>query len=378
MAALLISMKKHHKANLILTLLILISSFQAFLNAFDNRSFFLEFPHLSKISWLLPSLFGPLIYLFAVLLTDGNKKRKFPLALHFIPFLIYLISLLPYFIKSAHYKIDYLSNFEAASKDDFGLLTQLSIPLIFIYLLVTWRYLVKYKRQLFLTFSQIEKRKVDWLRQFVVIVLAILLITAIAFYAEKFNVPYFSWLYNYTYFLVVFLIYWIGYKTLSQPEIFTKETSTQNITLTEINPEKPDHRKPDESAPVPVKYQKTQLSPDQKLRLKNQLLAYMSQHKPYLQPELTIQDLADQAGIARYAISQIINDDLGKNFYDFVNSYRIDEFKRNITQPEFSHLNILAVALESGFNSKATFNNAFKKITGITPSHYVKSAIVVV
>ena len=127
--------------------LVLIVTFQAILNAFDNRDFFLAWPHLSRISWLIPSLFGPLIYLFTTKLCTEKPAFLARDLLHFLPFVIYLVLLLPWYIQPASDKIAYLENFELASKDDFGFLNQLSILIILIYLLVTLNFLNSFRRK---------------------------------------------------------------------------------------------------------------------------------------------------------------------------------------------------------------------------------------
>ncbi len=103
--------KKNHLAKLYMIGLVLIVTFQAILNAFDNRDFFLEWPHLSRISWLIPSLFGPLIYLFTTKLCTEKPAFRAKDLLHFIPFAFYLALLLPWYLKPAPEKIAYLDRF---------------------------------------------------------------------------------------------------------------------------------------------------------------------------------------------------------------------------------------------------------------------------
>lgn len=99
----------------------------------------------------------------------------------------------------------------------------------------------------------------------------------------------------------------------------------------------------------------------------------MQQEKPYLESELTLSDLARQLHITSSLLSQIINVGFNKNFNDFVNAYRIEAFKIRLQKSDYQHLTLLGIALECGFNSKATFNRAFKKHTGQSPSEYTNS-----
>jgi AraC-like DNA-binding protein len=105
---------------------------------------------------------------------------------------------------------------------------------------------------------------------------------------------------------------------------------------------------------------------------KQQLSALMLKEKPHLEPQLTLPDLANQMHISLHLLSKVINDGYDKNFHDFINSYRIEEFKTLIVKPKYKNQTILAVALDAGFNSKTAFNRAFKKLTNSTPRDFLK------
>ena len=96
----------------------------------------------------------------------------------------------------------------------------------------------------------------------------------------------------------------------------------------------------------------------------------MSEEELFKNNELLINDLAAKLDIHPNYLSQVINEKEGKNFYEFVNSYRLKEFKRLIALPEYKRFTLLSVAFECGFNSKSSFNRYFKKETGQTPSQY--------
>lgn len=96
----------------------------------------------------------------------------------------------------------------------------------------------------------------------------------------------------------------------------------------------------------------------------------MNKQKLYQQSDLNLNKLAEALNLNPRLLSKIINEQYQQNFSDFVNQYRIEEVKHKLIAPEFSHYTILAIALEAGFNSKSTFNAAFKKNTGMTPSAY--------
>jgi AraC-like DNA-binding protein len=121
------------------------------------------------------------------------------------------------------------------------------------------------------------------------------------------------------------------------------------------------------------KYEKTRLKEEDIPGFKKKLLDYMEKEKPYFNKNLTIGELSDQIEIPTYQLSQLINDQLDKSFFEFVNSYRVEEVKQRFFDPKFSNLTLLGIAMECGFNSKASFNRIFKQLTNQTPTEYIKT-----
>lgn len=103
------------------------------------------------------------------------------------------------------------------------------------------------------------------------------------------------------------------------------------------------------------------------------LLNYMLREKPFLAPKITIAELSHRTGIPVNHLSKTINEQLGLNFFDFINSYRVEEFKQLVSEAKHEHFTLLGLAFEAGFNSKSTFNAIFKKFTQQTPSEYVRN-----
>ena len=104
----------------------------------------------------------------------------------------------------------------------------------------------------------------------------------------------------------------------------------------------------------------------------NRLLEYMATEKPYRDAGLSLRQLAQQLGLSANQLSLVINEGQGKNFNHFVNHYRVEEFKQLAKDPNRSHLTIVGLAFECGFNSKTVFNTYFKQHTGLTPSAFLK------
>ena len=120
------------------------------------------------------------------------------------------------------------------------------------------------------------------------------------------------------------------------------------------------------------KYVGSGLPISEKKRIHNELLHYMETHKPYLEPELTIVELAKMLSIKPKTLSQVINESLQQNFFDFINRYRIEEAKRLLKDPKDKNITVSEILYEVGFNSRSSFYALFKKYTGITPNDYKK------
>ncbi len=101
----------------------------------------------------------------------------------------------------------------------------------------------------------------------------------------------------------------------------------------------------------------------------------MQTEKIYLNSDIRIQDIAISLNLPVHVLSHIINANLNQNFYDFVNTYRIDEAKFRLQNEKYKSLTIVAIAFDCGFNSKATFNRLFKQYTGLTPSQFKKDKL---
>ena len=140
-----------------------------------------------------------------------------------------------------------------------------------------------------------------------------------------------------------------------------KRLPTKTMVYTEVN--------------QPEKYKTSSLSDKEMKALYKQLITLFEKEKLYEQAQLQIQDIADKLGVHSNKISQTINSIAQKPFYDFVNSYRVERFKALLTNPESKQYTILALGLESGFNSKSSMNRIFKQHTGQSPREYQKTQL---
>lgn len=127
--------------------------------------------------------------------------------------------------------------------------------------------------------------------------------------------------------------------------------------------------------PAAEKYQSSRLTKTEMEQLMKKLNELMLKDRLFLEPKLTKASLAAKVGVNSSELSRIVNEGFGKNFFDFVNAYRVEEFISLVRSGDFNHLTLLAIAKEAGFNSKTTFHTAFKKETGTTPRNFFNSFV---
>jgi len=123
-----------------------------------------------------------------------------------------------------------------------------------------------------------------------------------------------------------------------------------------------------------IKYGTTRLPKAEASTYVKNLKNIMRKEKPYLDPSITLNDLAEMLSIPARQLSQVINDSLKQNFFDLISSYRIEEAKQMLLDSNHRDKTILEVLYDVGFNSKSSFNSLFKKKTRMTPSEFRKNA----
>jgi AraC-like DNA-binding protein len=123
-------------------------------------------------------------------------------------------------------------------------------------------------------------------------------------------------------------------------------------------------------------YQKTSLDPDERELVNQKLIDIMQHEKPYLESEITISDLASRLGISVNKLSRVINEDHNHNFFDFINTYRVNEVKHLLTSSKTNDSKIESIAYDCGFNSKSSFYSIFKKHTHLTPTEFKEKFLI--
>ncbi|WP_339924439.1 helix-turn-helix domain-containing protein [uncultured Cyclobacterium sp.] len=130
---------------------------------------------------------------------------------------------------------------------------------------------------------------------------------------------------------------------------------------------------PNSNDELPMATKKALLDEEAASNYKGRLLTLFDAEKPYLDSDLSLRSLAGELDMHPNQLSWLLNESIGKNFNEFVNHYRVEAFKEIANDPKNSHLSLIGLAYDSGFNSKTVFNTYFKKETGLTPKQFLKS-----
>ena len=156
----------------------------------------------------------------------------------------------------------------------------------------------------------------------------------------------------------------ISYFGFFQPSIFFAHKGSELV---------PEVRQKSVVGPDRTKYKKSSLTQEKATEYLERITALLESERLYLQPDLTIQEISDKLEVPKHYLTESLNTYMGKNFYTLINEYRIIEFKKLAADEKNKHLTLLALAYDSGFNSKSAFNLVFKKQTGETPSQFLRT-----
>lgn len=317
----------------------------------NSTRYILLFPQVAQLHSPFNFLIPPLIFLYIKALLSRKSKFRKGTLWHFVPAVICLLYYLPLYFRSREAKLAYMV---AAFQNYPPLEWRIRSALIFlqsiVYLSLTIYLLVIHSRRLGKQASTVEKSNLFRARSFILVVLICwALATLRLFFAYDAR----AWTMLIVPLCLSFWMYLMGYVTLRQAD----------AVIGAIDDELPSK-----------KYEKSTLTPERAEEYLKRILQLMEQQKPYREGDLTLQKLARGLSISPHHLSQIINERLNQNFFDFVNAHRIAEAKRMLVDPGKKHYSILAIAEEVGFNSKSAFNTAFRKHANMTPSEFRKSS----
>lgn len=291
---------------------------------------------------------APLLWFYILELTGEKVPLNIKTVAHFVPFLTIIVCSLSF--NSFLIDSTFVKALENHSRLPFTIFWMLLVIQFSAYQFQIHRRWQRYQVAIRQEISNTEDVSISWVRFF----MAVFLIVNATFLFSLFAVIHLdimNWVWKSIGIILSFSIFGLGYKGILQREIFEADVEGE--------------------APLPVAPISKEAKSDHELitRLKQ----FMETNKPYLDSELSLSSLSKGIGLNRNQLSQLINEHIGENFYDFVNKYRVDEVKRLMVDPQKQNYNLLGIALEAGFKSKSTFNLIFKRFTGLTPTEYKKN-----
>ncbi len=292
-------------------------------------------------------LYAPLAYLYVKSITNTNYKLLGKEWFHFIPAFIYYIvhfSIWPIHVPAKLKLMDTL-----AANYFFLIEGIIDLLILTIYTTLAIRHYRAYRIWLPSTFSNLPPVSLIWIRNFLIILMMVCLLEwAFGLTSLWFNYGYDVRFWDY--FVRALLLYYLsiaGYISTHRSDLVFENTIIDET----------------QHAPARVTTVDTHLLDRIKL--------HMMEARPYIDVELTLNQLAQGLKLSESSVSQAINSGLGKNFNDFVNEYRVQEICLRLKAGDHKTKTLLGVGMDCGFNSKATFNRSFKKVTGFTPKEWV-------
>lgn len=316
-----------------------------------------RYPHMIGITAPFPLLHGPLLYLYTLYSLRPDRKLRRVDYLHFAPALMgYLYMSRFFFFYSAEEKM----LVDSGAVNDFSVFSSVLLVAFIAsgltYAVLSYRLTRKHQQKIEENFSYEEGINLIWLRNCIYGIGIIFLAAAIIIVLRDAMGVSFSFNADFIFYsLIILFIFYLGYFGIRHRDMFADNPAVEPGNL--------------DVADTEEKYKKSGLKPEALDEAHRRLRECMSLEKPYLDPKLNLAALADSVGVSPNQLSQVINQKEQVNFHDFVNRYRVEEFIRLAS--ENRNYSLLAIALDSGFNSKSSFNGIFKKQTGTTPSQYI-------
>ncbi|MEW6194971.1 MAG: helix-turn-helix domain-containing protein [Bacteroidota bacterium] len=358
LAALLFFKKRNRNANRVLSFAIFILALDLLSVYSTITEFYKTFPSTFGINFAFPFIYGPIFYLYTKIVTGNETHFKTKHLLHFIPFVLAHLYVSSFYFLSEQGKLAQIEIYLTVLQYDLLVIGFLKAVHGIIYTSLSLGLIHRFDRNLREAFSNIDKIKLNWLRFLIAGTMVVWFVVALTILIPIFVDPSLNIYDNIIYFFVSIFIYAIGYGALNQPEVFNYHNEKIKAEETETG------------LSETTKYVKSSLSEEDIERIKTGLIDIMEKKKLYLKSDLTLSQLAGELNASNHNLSEVINTSFNKNFYDFVNYYRVEEFKERIKKPECENYSLLAVAFDSGFSSKTSFNSIFKKYTNTTPSEY--------
>ncbi|HMC57337.1 MAG TPA: helix-turn-helix domain-containing protein [Gemmatimonadaceae bacterium] len=356
LACVLVAHRKNRTANRLLAALMVSFSLYLGSSAIEFAGLVRALPHFIGVGYQTPLVFGPLVYLYAVAASDRSWRFTRRTALHFVPLAVSVAATAHIYMMSGAEK---LALYDRIVAGDVPTVLVVLDPLKYVsgiaYSAATVLYLRAHRRRVEDSYSNTARVNLVWLLWLAGAGAAIWLLATVLRIADVGVRD------EHVTLAIALLVYSIGYAGLKQPEVFRYETAEYPVPVRLVAAEPP---------ASPPRYERPALADGEAAQLERRLIEVMESERPWADSELTLSDLAARLDSTPHKLSELLNAQIGKSFYDFVNGYRVREVQRRIQAGEARTRKMLALALDAGFASKSTFNEAFKKHTLQTPSDF--------
>lgn len=305
-------------------------------------------------------LHGPVFWFYTLSLSKPEFRFSRTDLLHFIPFIMVFI-----LISTS------ILNYSGDMNTLVRALVLLKFASLLFYTIKIFLRLQAYRHSIKNIFSNTENKTLGWLRFLnmgIFVLWSVGFLTTILNWVSSYNdLKFDNYQFQVAVDIFIIIMSYFGFRQESLYEI--KESNiynTEEIRLLNSAPEE----YIEVNGSTLEKYQKSGLSVNRAEDIHVQLLKVMENDQAFMDENLTLFKLAKMLGTTPNYLSQVINTMEQRNFFDFINFFRIEAIKQKINSKQFEHLTLLGIAFECGFNSKAAFNRAFKKFTGLTPTEF--------
>jgi AraC-like DNA-binding protein len=302
-------------------------------------------------------LFGPLLHLYLSSLTIENFRWKPVFLFHLVPFIVVCVH------RSIVGVIPFNSPSDQSGNPSYiynKIYYSVFILTLFFYWVLSMKLVLRHKKNIPNNFSNYTpKNTLNWSIFVLSLFLVFFVVDFSLFYLNnvlKINVPTLSLLsFNLTLFTFIVIFFGINQNAIypAREVDFIEDPVVKEAVSANKNDRKV-------------------LDDRQIKELSETIFQYLKSRKPYLNPDFSLQMMVDDLNISREKLSYFINNNQGKNFYKFINEFRVEEVREKLLDASLNHYTVLGIGLECGFNSKASFNRIFKEETGLTPSEYKK------
>ena len=320
--------------NRLFAILILLISFNLFVNSYPNILYYL--PKLYLISYLYIFCYPALFYLFLKSLTDNSFRFTKKNIQYLAPGMIFLIVLIRYLVMPQD---SLMEKFQFQDYLDLNIvdLTGIIFNLYFVYR--CWSLINKNK------WTRYQKVLLGLFNSLILISNLFWMVITLRFFSIDLKLNFIT--YEITWIITSFYIFFFTYFIVIRAEFFIQHKAKSN-------------------------YDNLKISEFELNELQSKITEVMQADKPYLDPDFSLTILSDLSGIEKFKLSLIINKFMKTNFFDMVNHYRVEEFLQLISSEKLEKFSMIGVAYESGFKSKSTFYKAFKARKGKSPGEYLK------